>query len=447
MDKTFFFYDLETSGLNPREDRIMQFAGQRTTIDLEPIGEPVNILVKMTEDALPSPGAIMVTKITPQQTLADGISEAEFCKKVEEEIFIPGTIAIGYNTVRFDDEFMRATFWRSFHEPYEWEWKDERSRWDMLDVVRLTRALRPEGINWPFTEDGKATNRLELLTKLNGLSHEHAHDALSDVFATIAVAKMIKEKQPKLFNFLLKMRNKNEVKKLVNLDNKQPFVYASGRYSSEFNKTTVAFPLTSGRNGNVLVFDLRYNLEGLNLEKTFPVVKELCFNKCPAVAPISVLDERDGWNRIGLTKEIVDKHLEILLKHPEFAEKMREENENRQEYPPAVEPEAALYDGFLDESDRIKVSAVRNASPEELADFHPEFLDERLPELLLHFKGRNYPESLSEEEVKKWEAYKKARLERLAPKFLSELEQMYHKDEYIGEELKLYFESLFDTNY
>jgi exodeoxyribonuclease-1 len=165
------------------------------------------------------------------------------------------------------------------------------------------------------------------------------------------------------------------------------------------------------------------------------------------VAPISVLDEGDGWNRIGLTKEIVDKHLEILLKHPEFEEKMREENENRQEYPPAAEPEAALYDGFLDESDRIKVSAVRNASPEELADFHPEFLDERLPELLLHFKGRNYPESLSEEEVKKWEAYKKARLERLAPKFLSELEQMYHKDEYIGEELKLYFESLFDTNY
>jgi exodeoxyribonuclease-1 len=164
MDKTFFFYDLETSGLNQRYDRIMQFAGQRTDMELNPISEPVNVLVRLTDDALPSPSAIMVTKITPQQTLADGVSEAEFCRFVTEEVFVPNTIAVGYNTVRFDDEFMRATMWRNFYDPYEWEWKDGRSRWDMLDVVRLTRALRPEGINWPFTDEGKPTNRLELIT-------------------------------------------------------------------------------------------------------------------------------------------------------------------------------------------------------------------------------------------------------------------------------------------
>ena len=254
MYKSFFFYDLETSGLNQRDDRIMQFAGQRTDMNLEPIGEPVNILVKITNDTLPNPRAIMVTKITPQQTLADGISEAEFCKYVTEEIFTPGTVALGYNTVRFDDEFMRATFWRNFYEPYEWEWKDGRSRWDMLDVVRLVRALRPEGINWPFTEDGKPTNRLELLTKLNGLEHEHAHDALSDVYATIAVARLIREKQPRMFDYLFKMREKNEIKNLINLNNKRMFVYASGRYGNEFNKTTAAFPLTSGKNRNVLVY-------------------------------------------------------------------------------------------------------------------------------------------------------------------------------------------------
>ena len=290
--KSFFFYDLETSGLKPREDRIMQFAGQRTTLDLEPIGEPVNVLVKMTEDALPSPAAIMVTKITPQDTLRDGMSEVEFCRFVTEEVFTPETIAVGYNTVRFDDEFMRATFWRNFYDSYEFEWKDGRSRWDMLDVVRMTRALRPEGIEWPFTEDGKATNRLELITKLNGISHEHAHDALADVFATIAVAKLIRDKQPDLFNFLFSIRNKNEVKKFVNLDDKKPFVYSSGRYSSDYNKTTVAFPLTSSRNGNILVYDLRYNLDDID-DKVYPIVKELCFNKCPAVAPISVLEKND----------------------------------------------------------------------------------------------------------------------------------------------------------
>ncbi len=441
MDKTFFFYDLETSGLNPRQDRIMQFAGQRTDLELNPIGEPVNIIVKLSEDTLPSPSAIMVTKITPQKTFEEGVSEAEFCKTVTENYFTPNTIAVGYNTVRFDDEFMRAIFWRSFYDPYEWEWKDGRSRWDMLDVVRLTRALRPEGINWPFTEDGKPSNRLEYLTKLNGLEHAHAHDALSDVYATIAVAKLILKKQPKLFSYLLKMRDKNEIKKLINLDNKKPFVYASGRYSSDFNKTTVAFPLTSGRNGNVLVFDLRYNVEELD-DKTYPVVKELCFNKCPAVAPISVLEQDNGWSKINLSKEIIEKNLEVLLNHPEFAEKIRSEYENRPEFPPAIEAEQALYDGFLNDADRVKVAAVRNAESNKLADFHPDFIDERLPELLLHYKGRNFPECLSETEALEWQKYKNARIMRLAPVFIEELKEKYSEDEFIGEELKLYFESL-----
>ncbi len=412
-------------------------------MELNPIGEPVNILVKMSEDALPNPGAIMVTKITPQDTLRDGMSEAEFCRYVTEEIFAPNTVAVGYNTVRFDDEFMRATLWRNFYDPYEWEWKDGRSRWDMLDVVRMVRALRPEGINWPVTEDGKATNRLELLTKCNGLSHEHAHDALSDVYATIAVSKMIREKQPKMFEFLFKMRDKKEIKKLVNLENKNPFVYSSGRYSSEYNKTTVAFPLTAGRNGNVLVYDLRHPLGA----PMFPTVKELCYNKCPAVAPMSVLDKGNGWEKIGLSREIVEQNLKELLKHPEFAEQVRSEYENRPEFPPAEEPEAALYEGFLNESDRVKVAAVRNADAGRLADFYPDFNDVRLPELLLHYKGRNFPESLSEPEATEWEKYRIERIKRLAPRFLEELKKIYEKDAFIAEELKLYFENVFALDY
>ena len=438
-NKSFFFYDLETSGLKPREDRIMQFAGQRTTLELEPIGEPVNILVKMTDDALPSPGAINVTGITPQSTLMDGISEAEFCRYITEEIFVPGTVAVGYNTVRFDDEFMRAILWRNFYDPYEWEWKDGRSRWDILDVVRLTRALRPEGIEWPFREDGAPTNRLELITALNGLKHAHAHDALSDVYATIAVAKLIRERQPKLFEYLYKLRDKKEIKKLVNLEDKRPVVYASGRYPSEFNKTTVVIPLAPGRNGNVLVYDLRYNLEELQSDSFYPIVKELCYNKCPAVAPTSVLGN-GGWDKIGLTQEQVKKNLQTLLSHPEFAEQMRSEYENRPEFPPASEPEAAIYDGFLDDPDRIKVSAVRNADANKLADFHPDFHDPRLPELLLHYKGRNFPETLSEHEAETYDKYRRARLTKQIPQFLAEIEKV--KDDFIREELKLYLQSL-----
>ena len=259
MAKTFFFYDLETSGLNARDSRIMQFAGIRTDMDLKQVGEPVNVLVRLNDDTLPSPEAIMVTGITPQQTVSDGLTEAEFSKMLIDTIFTSDTIAVGFNNIRFDDEFVRHLFWRNFYDPYEWSWKEGRSRWDLLDVVRMTRALRPDVIKWPVDEKGIATNRLELIASVNGINHVKAHDALSDVEALISVTKLIRDKQPQLYEFMLKMRDKNEIKKLVNLDYKQPFVYVSGRLDAEYNKATVSFPLTAGKNGNVIVYDLRYD--------------------------------------------------------------------------------------------------------------------------------------------------------------------------------------------
>lgn len=447
MEQNFFFYDLETSGLNPRSDRIMQFAGWRTDMDLNPIGDPVNLLVKMSEDTLPSPGAVMVTKITPQSTLQDGFTEAEFCKYVTDEIFTPGTVAVGYNSVRFDDEFMRNIFWRCFYDPYEWQWKDDRSKWDLLDVVRMTRALRPEGINWPFTDDGKATNRLELMTKENNISHEHAHDALSDVEALISVTRLIKEKQPQLYNWLFKMRDKKAIQQLVNLEKPTPFVYSSGRYSSEFNKTTVAYPIAPAKNGNVLVFDLRYNLDELLIQeepKYFPIVKEMKYNHCPAVAPLGVLEQGDGWKKISLEKNQIEKNLKSLLAHPDFIEQMRTENEEREEFPPAIDPESALYDGFLNNNDKTRCAAVRRATLNDLADFHPDFHDPRLPDLLLHYKARNFERALTESERARWEEYRMTRIKAAQNQYIKEIQQFAAagKDPFILEELQLWYQSI-----
>jgi exodeoxyribonuclease I len=172
--KTFYFYDLETSGFNPRTSRIMQFAGQRTNMDLEPIGEPNNILIKLTDDILPEPDAVLVTGITPQKTLSDGITEYDFLRIFDSEISINDTIFVGFNSVRFDDEFMRFTLYRNYYDSYEWQWKEGRSRWDLLDVARMTRALRPDGIEWPFDTNGKPSNQLGLLTSVNKLNHDNA---------------------------------------------------------------------------------------------------------------------------------------------------------------------------------------------------------------------------------------------------------------------------------
>ena len=457
MEQTFFFYDLETSGLDPRADRLMQFAGQRTDLDMNPIGDPVNILVKLGEDTLPSPYAIMVTKITPQSTLQDGLTEAEFCKYVTKEIFTPGTIAVGYNSVRFDDEFMRHTFWRNYYDAYEWQWKDGRSRWDLLDVVRMTRALRPEGINWPVSEDGKATNRLELMTKENNIAHEHAHDALSDVEALISVTKLIKEKQPLLYDYLFKMREKKAVQQLINLENPQAFVYSCGRYPSANNKTTIAFPIAPAKNGNVLVFDLRYNLEELLKEKQelaktepekaesfYPIVKELKYNHCPAVAPLGVMKQGNGWQQINLDEETVQKNLEILLNHPEFVERMRTQYENKEEFPPAADAESALYDGFLDNADRKTCEAVRNASMKDIATFHPIFHDDRLSKMFVNYKARNFEDALSDTERASWDKYRLEKIKAHQNSYTKALQELNAKgaDSFLLEELQLWYQSL-----
>ncbi len=455
---TFFFYDLETSGLSSSDDRIMQFAGQRTNLNLEVVGDPINLIVKLDNDTLPSPGAILTTKITPQFTQREGIKEPELAKFLKDEVFTPNTVILGFNSVRFDDKFIQHLFWRNFYDPYEWQWQDGRSRWDMLDVVRMTRALRPEEINWPVTEEGKPTNRLELITKLNGISHESAHDALSDVTALIDVTRLIKEKQPNLFNFLFKLRDKREVKALINLQNPQPFVYTSGRYGSEFNFTTVAYPLFLTKNGNCLVFDLRYNLDELlnslkekkpTLDSLFPKLKELCFNKCPAVAPLSVLDKNDGWEKISLDRKTVEKNLQLLNSHLDLFNQLQKEEHSHEGIKPGVDPESSLYSSFVPDSDKLRLSAVRNSNANDLADFHPVFADPRLPELLLHYKAKNFPTSLSESETKKWEDYRRARLSRQAPPFLAELEKFKKSgaDDFILEELFLWYESLKESDY
>ena len=481
--KTFFFYDLETSGFSPQNDRIMQFAGQRTDENLNRIGEPVNILIRLNDDVLPSPSALMVTKISPQKTVEEGYTEAEFSKMLVEEYFTPDTVIVGYNNVRFDDTHIQHLLWRNFYPPYDWQWKEGRSRWDLLDVVRMIRALRPEGINWPFIENSKtgekfASNKLELLTKENDISHENAHDALSDVDGLIDVARLLKEKQPQIFDYLLKMRSKNEVQKMINLESPKLFVYTSGRFSVEFEKTTIAFPIAPAKNKNVIVWDLRFSPKDFldwsaeqileNITADFetrsqadfkPIAaKILQYNKCPAVAPVGVLND-ENKERLKIDLGEIQKNLDILRKNPHFAENLRTAFEKKSEVfqdknsKDTLSPEARLFEGFVSRSDDIKIEAVRNSSAQELADFHPDFSDERLSELLLHYKARSFPKSLSSQEKEIWEEYRAKNIQKMMPKFIQEFQEIVarqdlsSKEEFILEEIKLWLENIMpDSN-
>jgi exodeoxyribonuclease-1 len=482
MAASFFFYDLETTGFNARKARIMQFAGQRTDMDLKPIGEPLTAYIKLTPDVLPSPDAILVTGITPQKTLAEGLTEAEFLKAFYEEAATPNTIFVGYNNVRFDDEFMRFLMYRNFYDAYEWAWKDGRSRWDLLDVVRMTRALRPDGIEWPFAPDGKPTNRLEFLTRVNKLDHYQAHDALSDVHATIGMARLIHDKQPDLFKYLLDVRDKKQAQALITKG--EPFVYTTGRYSSEYLHTSAAvFFANHPQPSQALVYDLRYDPETfVNLSVDELVerwrftkdpeapprlpIKTVKYNRCPAVAPLGVMKDAASQKRIGLTTDTVAKNLALLKKHHKpFAEKVlqarkRLDAEREAEQVGLVDNQltvdARLYERFMDDTDRAALPKVRAAEPDQLSDFASQLGDERLKNLLPLYKARNYPASLSSEEQAAWETFCGQRLFEGGPasplaKYFARLQELAAgelsgEQRYILEELQLYGQSIMPSD-
>lgn len=470
MTQTLYFYDLETTGTDTRNDRIMQFAGQRTDMQLNIVGAPDNFLIKLSDDIVPDPRAVLITGITPQKSINEGISEADFLKIFSRDISVPGTIFVGFNSVRFDDELMRFMLYRNFYDAYEWQWQDDNSRWDMLDVVRMMRALRPDGINWPLDKDGKPTNRLELLTGLNSIEHGNAHDALGDVFALIHLAQLIRKKQPKLFDFMLNIRNKKDVSKIVNQG--QPFVYTSGKYSNDWEKTTVVAVVADYANRGSLVFDLRndptqfasmspselakawtrrYNEEGIRLP-----VKKLLFNHCPAIAPLAVMD-LNSQKRLGINLEtILENYKKLqetdlrtpLLQALDIVEKAIQQRAEAND-----DVDTKLYDGFLDNNDKNISRSIRLSKPEELNDYLLKLKDQRLLALLPLYKARNFRSSLDSQELKDWEEFRKNRLmggkqnSRLALFFekLAELANepnLSSEKQYLLEELQLYGQSI-----
>lgn len=473
--RTFFFYDLETSGFGARHDRIMQFAGQRTNDELELIGQSVNLLVKLTDDILPSPGAVLTTHITPQMTVADGISEADFCRYFLEQVATPDTTILGYNSTRFDDEFIRHTLWRNFHDPYQWAWAEGRDRWDLLDVTRLVRALRPEGINWPTkrvaeTDQLITTVNLVDMAKCNGFENDNAHDALADVKALISLARLLRQSQPTMWRYLLDYHDKHSILNIITPGQPKPFVYASGRYSSSYQKTTVATVIAEGRTPNsYLVWDLRYDpvdftslseaeiLGNLTADRAtrrqddfVPIpIKELSINKCPAVAPLGVLDAASE-TRISLSRAEAMGHYHQLNSQAGLVKRLTRAWCKRPAFPPASDVEGKLYDSFTPKSDQAKIRLVAAADSTGLADLHPNFTDERLDELLFRYKARQYPTSLSESEEERWRKFRRAKLERELPAYLSELSKLASSpaaDQFILEELQLWAESIAPVDY
>jgi exodeoxyribonuclease-1 len=428
---SFFWHDYETSGIDPARDRALQFAGRRTDADLNPIGEPLRLYCRPPEDLLPQPEACLVTGITPQAAREHGVPEPQFIARILAELGKTGTCGAGYNSIRFDDEFTRYTLYRNFHDPYEREWHGGNSRWDLIDVVRLCAALRPEGIDWPLGDNGFVTFKLEGLTAANGIAHGHAHDALSDVDATIDLARLLRDRQPKLFAHALALRSKHFAATQLNTATMTPVLHVSSKIAASRNCIALIVPIAMHpKNSNeVLSFDLStdpqalIDLDAADLRERLFInqadlpdevaripLKGVHLNKSPMLAPLSVLRDGDAL-RLGLDLAQAHAHRDRLLAVQEpLAKKVREVFTAA---PRDVgDPELSLYSGFLRDADKARCAKVRSCAPEQLAQHEGRFEDTRYNELLFRYRARNFADTLDADEHARWAEYRTHKLLR-----------------------------------
>lgn len=427
---TLYWHDYETWGEVPSQDRPSQFAGVRTDTDLNIIGDPLMMYCKPAPDVLPKPEACLVTGLSPQVAEAQGLAEAAFVSRIAAELSRPGTCGAGYNSIRFDDEVTRYALYRNFYDPYEREWKNGNSRWDIIDMVRMTRALRPEGINWPDYEDGTPCFKLEMLTKANRLEHGHAHDALSDVYATIALARLVRERQPRLYDFAWRLRDKRFANSLIDIDGSKPVLHISSRFSAGQGNAAVMLPLAlhPANKNSVIAFNLssdpadllKLSAEELHArlyvrQEDLPAgqerlaLKEIHLNKTPMILPLTMLDASTA-QRLGLDRGRCERHWQVfnqlsLFEGTALREKLAALYAMG-EFAPRTDPEQMLYSGgFFSDTDKRLMKAVRLSAPEGLAQADFPFEDARLPELLFRYRARNYPHTLSAEEQQRWQQF------------------------------------------
>lgn len=431
--KSIYWYDFETFGADPRFDRPCQFAGVRTDEALNIIEKPTVLYCQQSPDYIPHPMACLITGITPQQANAKGCSERDFIAQIQHIFSQPQTCVVGYNNIRFDDEITRFTLYRNFFDPYEREWKHGNSRWDLLDVVRLCHAVRPEGIQWVYDEHGLASFRLETLTVANGIQHTQAHDALSDVYATIEIAKLLAQKQPKLYGFAFAHRNKASVWSLCQEMMAKPIVHVSSMYSAEYGCIALALPLgiTPDNKNAIVSYDLRFDptpwlgfsVEALrqslfstkealsDLGMTRLPVKCIHANKSPVVAPMTILDD-NSCQRWQIDKKAARRHFDVLQANPVFIQNViAAHQQNPADLPDLAEAEAMLYSGgFFDAHDKRQIERVAAASEADLAQFEPYFHDSRLTALFGRYKARNFPQLLTKDETLQWQRFCESRL-------------------------------------
>lgn len=417
MAQSFLFYDLETFGLDSKADRIAQVAMVRTDMQLRVIQDPVVMLCAIAPDYLPSPSSCLVTGITPQKTLRDGICEFDFISRINREFMVPDTVVLGFNNIAFDDEFIRNCLYRNLMDPYEREWMNGCSRWDVLDLVRAVHDFRPEGISFLHRKENGATSfRLVHLTEDNGIPQEGAHDALVDVYATINVAKLIRQKQPALFDFYFNHRSKRSLNSMLDTLRGTPVMYTCQFFTNEHGSSRPVCPISLDRSraNTVVCFDLTKDARTLlDAEDVWNGLVRITTNRCPFIAPITILSKvEEVQRRLAIDMELMQSNLDFIHHNrAAILERLEPLMEMKSQTDANLDPDLRIYaDSFYSDNDRANMKLINSFPPQRRLRAGLHFDSEKVPKLLFRQVARNWPEVLGENERLLWKNYCATRL-------------------------------------
>ncbi len=410
--KTFLFYDIETSGLNSAFDQILTFAAIRTDLHLNEINRE-NILIKLRPDIVPSPGAFITHRLLLDE-LKNGCCEYKAAKRIHEIMNTPGTISLGYNSLNFDDEFLRFTFYRNLLSPYTHQYANGCSRMDILPIALLYRLFRPEVLKWPEI-NGKPTMKLELISKKNNLVSPlaKAHDAMVDVEATLSLAKkLFKEKD--MWDYCLGFFDKKEDQARTQR------ILETIQYESQHYRTGIMISLAFGSRlmymapvlliGNSVPYSnqaLWLRLDNENFlpkqtkqsNQTDPFNHMFVIRKRYGESEIILPPEKRFMNRLLKTQRIVcQKNLELIKTEPELFKELVQYHLNY-EYPviPDLDYDASLYQsGFFSWKEQKEIAMFHNASTDDkvklsMAPDSP-IKSQRIKALAFRILFRNYPD-------------------------------------------------------
>ncbi len=431
--KTFLFYDIETSGLNHAFDQILTFACIRTDLELNEIDRQT-ITIRLRKDIVPSTRAFLTHGLTYKE-LELGISEYEAALKIHKILNTPGTISLGYNSLGFDDEFLRFLFYRNLLDPYTHQYNNGCSRMDILPVAVIFRVFHPTILRWPQI-DGKPSLKLDLIsTENNFVTSGRAHEALNDVEAVIQLSKILFQ-QKDIWNYALDFFNKtrdeariNGIEKGINIQNMRFRIclMVSASFGSKVNYMAPVIHIGQSVAYKNQTLWLRLdNDDILGLDTGKDMKDTYVIRKRPVDALVVLPALERFWDRLPIpSRQSANSNIEKIAHHwKKFFEFNLYHREYKYAFIPGMDPDATLYqDGFFSAQEKKQSDLFHKTQDHQKHEILKRINSPRIKILAGRILARNFEDKIDQTDPASETEYSS---------YLARLNSSLKKDQIIG---------------